>query len=396
MSATEKHRGAHRRRLRGGALAYTRAARHRSLLRRAVFARCRRPRGGVASAPRGVGDPLPPTLRVIAMWEGARWVLRSRERRVAVQSAFGVGTAAALSLAAPAVLLVYSPLLLGVPHVVGGLRHLMLRRSVSGAFRGCTLAACGLLTALRLRAMLQPSVRWPPWLEFLVAGAWVASGAVLGAVEYGQRSRALWTLSALLPLGAMACANPYVATLVLVHAHNVITIGVWLLLFRSTLRASWLPITAVGVAAALVSSDRAIAWSLRYGFTRAAGIDLVEAMDWVVPGLDGALALRLTYLFILLQFVHYAVWLAWAPSDDSPGNGRRSFRESARGLVSDLGRVGLSLACLGCVAVAFAGVALTAPRAREIYLALAGFHVYLELAAFAYLSARGHRVPKGC
>jgi hypothetical protein len=99
-------------------------------------------------------------------------------------------------------------------------------------------------------------------------------------------------------------------------------------------------------------------------------------------------ALALGVLFVALQSVHYAVWLAFIPQDDVRCAGTLSFRMSARALARDFPRPWLAVVVALAAAVAGASL-LDAHRTRQIYLSFATFHGYMELAAAAFLVVRG-------
>jgi hypothetical protein len=115
---------------------------------------------------------------------------------------------------------------------------------------------------------------------------------------------------------------------------------------------------------------------------------VLEASDWFAPGLRGDHAIGLTTAFAFLQSVHYAVWLFCVPQDDQRFASTRSFRASARSLVQDLGRGWASVVAVTAAVVVVLAVA-SAVRTRHLYLSLAMFHGYLELAMLAYFSTRG-------
>jgi hypothetical protein len=86
--------------------------------------------------------------------------------------------------------------------------------------------------------------------------------------------------------------------------------------------------------------------------------------------------------------VHYLVWLVLIPQDDVAAQGTATFRMSARSLLRDLGRFGLAAIALGTLLVAV-GALFEARATRELYLSLAMFHVYLELALAGWFWVRG-------
>jgi hypothetical protein len=104
-------------------------------------------------------------------------------------------------------------------------------------------------------------------------------------------------------------------------------------------------------------------------------------------------ALGLGLVYVMLQSVHYSIWLSLIPQDDLRSQGTPSFRMSVRALLRDFPApwlaaiVALALLVLGA---SFVDV----HRTRQLYLSLATFHGYLELAAGAFLVARGKQTAE--
>jgi hypothetical protein len=96
---------------------------------------------------------------------------------------------------------------------------------------------------------------------------------------------------------------------------------------------------------------------------------------------------RIALAFVFLQSLHYAVWLRLVPEAMRKRPGMRSFAGGVRALEADFTRVGVIV--LTAIATGFivAG-AVDAPWSREIYLSLASFHAYLELAFLGRWLAR--------
>lgn len=303
-----------------------------------------------------------------------RYFVRHREARVLAGGLALVGSAFALTIAAPFWLLALGPILWGVPHLLSDFRYLVLRPGLHrrpglrlGA--GLPLACAGLgwrpvecgLAAAIMAALL---ARGPAWKK---AAVLAAGAALVGAsVRIGD-----------------------LAILVFAHAHNFIALALWW---------SWRPSRGVlrfGVPLAFLLAGAAIslgwlappatavAWAPR---GMAAGYHLGQ----LAPGLAEPWALRLVLLFAFAQAVHYGIWLRLIPEEDRPQPSPRTYAASLRALERDSGPLLLwgSLALLS-------GLALWAVfdlvEARAGYLRLALFHGYLELAAAALLFVEGRR-----
>lgn len=350
-----------------------------------------------STGPLGALDALrAAALRAATSWGPARWVLRSRDRRVALQASTGVVVAAGATLLAPAWLYVLAPVLLGVPHVVSDLRYLLVRRAPPPSWVASCVALSAALLALRAAVEVHFRLPFAPSLEVGLGALWVALGAAFGARASSAPRRGALALALTVTAlaGAAAVSHPLSAQRALLHAHNLVGLVAWVLLFRRARRAALLPLTLIAGALALVASGPAIAWSLRHGAVSALGAHILTAADAVSPTLPGDLGVRLAFAYVFLQSVHYAAWLAWIPQEDLSAEGSVSFRASARSLSRDLGVAGVACA-LACSAAVLLAAFAAVHRARAAYLSLATFHVYFELAALAFLACRGARVSRG-
>jgi hypothetical protein len=310
------------------------------------------------------------------------FVVGRKDRRVAAQASVGVLVTFMLVMLAPAALLALGPILLGVPHVASDVRYLVLRREVSRPAIVITLAFASLVTLVRGLGMWLPAAL--PWgtVEMVLLCTWIASAAAAGAHASG-RLRLIAPL-ALVALGAafFIVPNPGATVIILGHAHNVIAIAVWLFVFRRSVRAATLPLLLAGVAVVVLLSGVTLPVTMAH--SRALGVSLVDAASWMAPGFSVRAGVAVVLSFAFLQSMHYAVWLGWIPQEDVAAQGTLSFKMSVRSMMRDFGSRGLLVvAALTVLVVASACFALT--RTRELYLSLAVFHGYLEMAMLAYL-----------
>jgi hypothetical protein len=172
------------------------------------------------------------------------------------------------------------------------------------------------------------------------------------------------------------------------HIHNLVAIALWLWLFRARRRFALPALALLATCAALLLSGAALPF-VRLDGPGAAR--LVEESIFAWPAwMPQRTALALGLLYVLLQSVHYTVWLAFIPQDDVRAQGTLSFRMSLRGLVRDFTAPGLAVIAVLTAAVLGAST-LDAHRTRQLYLSLATFHGYLELGAGAFLWVRGPR-----
>ncbi len=305
--------------------------------------------------------------------------LRHRDSRVALQATVGATVAFSLTLLVPGALLVLGPLCLGVVHVASDVRYLVLRRGVPSRIVTTVLAGCACLFALRLAAWFGA----PP-SSLTLAEVSVGFALPLVVLALSPSRRALVVAAPFAILLGLAVAGPSRAQLLFAYGHNVVGLLAWGLLFRRR-RAFALPALAlIGVGALWLASGALLPLARLTGDW---GERVVDEAMMVMPLVEPRRAIGLALSFLFLQSLHYSAWLAWIPQEDLPGEGTTTFKMSARSFARDLGRpVALAVVALALF-VAAAGVA--APhQARHVYLSLATFHGYLELAMLAFVAAR--------
>jgi hypothetical protein len=319
----------------------------------------------------------------------ARPLVTQRDRRIRLQALIGVGLAVALTALAPGVLFVVGPALFGVAHLASDVRYLVLRRELPRRWITALAAGCLALFALRALEAACPA-RWPfAATEVGFGWSWALCGvfAALAASPASRSTRRALLAGPVILLALIAAlARPHLARLVFAHLHNLVAIGLWLLMFRRSRRFALPALILLALAVALCVSGRILPW-IHFGAPGAARF--VDEMVFAWPSwLAQRTALGLGLAFVLLQAVHYSVWLAWIPQEELRGQGTLSFRMSLRSLLRDLGPLWLGLVALVACAVLAASF-IDAHRTRQLYLSLSSFHGYLELAAGSFLFVRG-------
>jgi hypothetical protein len=292
-----------------------------------------------------------------------------------------------LTVLAPLWLLLLSPILLGVPHVVADIRYLLLGQGSVRPWAVALLAPLGALTVLRLAVVLgAPS---HPALE---AGLGVASivAALAFAEGPARRRAAAWLVTG--GLAVLALTWPTRVVLGLGHAHNAIALGLWL----AWAGASWWGTAAVAVlvcsCAGLIGAGVFDGLSAAAGAFAApsTGLDFGSLARTLAPGFDGMASARIVLVYAFAQAMHYAVWLVLLPA--AARRRTEPPRPWLAGLRDDLGAAGFVLAASLTLAVVVAG-ALAPVRTRETYLTLVLFHGWLELAVIARWLIRPGRPP---
>lgn len=275
-----------------------------------------------------------------------------------------IALAAVLSLASPLALLLFGPILLGVPHVIGDVRTLLLQRpgELGGAGALACLAPLAAMTALRAAGLAGASL--PSELELACGALAVLLAARAGARD--PRTRRAWSIGCA-ALGLVAVGAPRATLLTLAHAHNLVALGLWV---------AWAP-RGAGRRAVVVAY--ALALLVVVALPHASG-EALGTFRWqslardLAPGLEAGLADAVVRSFAFAQLVHYGLWCWSLPRARRNGAGARHL-----GLAT--------LAILACVAVPALGW-LDPVETRSAYLSLAAAHGWLELAVIAYLLAR--------
>lgn len=341
-----------------------------------------------------VARPLDYTRRRLLLSLGsiAHPFIRSRALRVTTIAVFGFSVAAMLSLWIPLWQLALGPIIWGIPHILGDLRYLVVKqrlaRSVSFWFLvvaplahftyrprvTTTMIALGgaALLGLILRGRASPTTRLSTWPEREVS------------------ARFLFVVMCSLIGYILARQYPYHAHFVLLHAHNLITLGIWWF-WRS--RASlWelAPLIAlVGLSALILGGWDAEAWRVAQGSSELApsGLTLSYFERALARVLPAEWRPQWVALYGFLQSAHYLVWIRLIPEDDRSNETPITFRRSALRLYSDFGgwvMLMVTVMMIGLVAWAIVDVA----AARMSYLRWISAHASLEIAVMGYLFIR--------
>jgi len=209
----------------------------------------------------------------------------------------------------------------------------------------------------------------------------------------GLRERGSWLRAllagALLALATIsALSQPKIARYVFLHAHNLVAVLAWATLFRQRKRWLLAPGVLIAVGAGVLASGTLFEQTLASPFAASFHLHVFTVSDWLAPFADPRLAIGATTSYLFLQSVHYSAWLSWIPQEEQARRGTPTFRMSVRSLFSDLGTPGVAAVLVATVAV-WVGAYFELHRARGLYLSLATFHGYLELAMLAFFWVRG-------
>lgn len=272
----------------------------------------------------------------------------------------GLAVLCATTLAAPALLLVWLPLVLGVPHVASDIRYLVLplpRRQLAIA-----IAASAVLVALRA-AMVVTGAKLLH-LEVGVVALWLLATV---ASDPASRKRAFGIA---LFGSALIVGMPIAFVAVAALAHNFLAVVAWLVVTKPSRRQAMLLVAGVA-GFALVTALLGPATSALTGGDSSPWLSIDTAARVMFGGLPHEVGRALLLAFAFLQGVHYAIWLGWIPAATP-----RPTTALARVVVA------------GATLAVIAGALRDPAAARTIYLALATFHIYLEIVVLAARWAR--------
>lgn len=311
-------------------------------------------------------------LRLLPKGGASLWV--GREKRAAVLGVAMLMVALALSVTYPLALLAVGPLVYGVPHILADIRYLLARPGLSkrplflGALGvGCALGAAGLG----------------------VRGAVVGAALALIASRATGVRKGIGVAAAAAVFAVCQWAGWY-SDLAFVHLHNFVGVAIWFFWRERVTRLHWI-YTALffGGCAAITLGAAAPIVAMTGGY-HAPWTDLTfREIAWgVSPTPSGVWAERLLVLFTFAQAAHYVVWLRLVPEDDRPSPAPRSYRQTYRAFVADVGGAVMWAALLS-VAALVVWACFSIGKARTGYLNLAFFHAHLEVIAIAVLWAEG-------
>jgi hypothetical protein len=325
-------------------------------------------------------------LRRACTLRGLRPIFVDRGRRLAATEIVAVLSAALLALRAPLVSLWLGAAVFGVPHLLAGVRAVVVRRRSSRVALACAVLGMG-VGAAQIAGVGDSALR-AFVLLFAVALGWEAVSAAR------RRPGAAAALLAAIVPGVLAAWNaPRLTVVVLAHLHGL---GA-LLYFGINARRRRLPVWPlfIGVAAVTIAGatgllDAAMAAKL-YAPRSAGGSIVAEAITAGLPHPTAAVFHRALFLYAFGQSLHFAAWLRLLPDVERASPTPKPFRRALADLRVDFGRLTTPLLALTVLAIAY--LLLGGGGAREGYFALSYFHVGLEGAALAQLFFGGRAAP---
>lgn len=311
-------------------------------------------------------------LRLLPRRAAGLWV--GRERRAASLGVAMLAGALALAVTFPVALVAIGPLVYGVPHILSDVRYLLARPGLSKRplFLGALAAGC-------LLAMAGLGVR----------GALVGAALALAASRAAGWKKAAGIGVAAALFGLCQWAGWY-SDLAFAHLHNFVGLTIWLFWRERVTRLHWIFTGLFLAACTAIALGAAGPIVARTGGFSAPWTDLGfrELARTLSPTMVGPWPGRLLVLYAFAQAAHYVVWLRLVPEDDRPSAAPRSYRQTYRALVADVGGI-VTWITLLTMAVLAVWACISIGGARNGYLTAAFFHGHLELVAIAVLWAEG-------
>jgi hypothetical protein len=306
---------------------------------------------------------------------GARDIFVCRERRIPVAEALCVAMATFTSLFFPVVSLWVGASLLGLPHVLSGIRHVAVQRSLHPLTKACTAVsiAVGALTLMHLTSGAP---------AFVVLFA-LSMGVEVLASRARAVPKAFWLATVALGAGA-ALRWPYFFFIAVTHLHALTSMGFFSTAGRRRSIRVWplwalsLAVTGATLVGALDPLFAQTSWAHSLGPD-----EVVSILGYVAGSSSPALLARSLFLYAFSQSLHYMVWLRLMPELDRHSPVPQSFRQALVQLRRDFGRwtiPALALCAIGGMAMLLGG-----RSARDVYFVLVYFHIGLEAAAWLRL-----------
>ncbi len=285
----------------------------------------------------------------------------------------GLAVLCAATLIAPALLLVWMPIVLGVPHIASDIRYLVLplpRREVVLA-----ISACAALVALKAASLIAGVSLLRA--EMVVVAGWLLSMLALARTRrshvvqrHGGResARIVWLAASAAAIAIIAL--PIQFAIVAAFAHNLVAVIAWIVVRRPTRRHAALVVLAIAAAVTVLLAIGPAVASVTGG-DATPWLTIDRAARMMFGGVPAPTARGLMIAFAFLQGVHYAIWLDWIPRGTAARMPAKPWLAVAAGTL-----------------VVFTAALVDARWARTTYLALATFHIYLELVVLSVRAAR--------
>ena len=287
--------------------------------------------------------------------------IKNRALRVHCSAIIFLAIAFAITIGLPCWQLALGPIILGIPHIIGDVRYLVLQEELHKNSVFWMLVAAPLLA----------------FLYFQQSG--FGAMAIVGATLLHKPNRsALPIVGAAIGLMVVAFIYDRIFLYSLLHLHNVIAIAIWWRWRKN--RKAWEYTSLVLCAAFCIVI--LVGFRLNTAF-HPTQLPMEYFTRTLVPFASGDWAIRLVLLYAFLQSFHYFIWVRLIPEDNRKQQTPQSFRKSLSTLQENFGEKGIFFIALSMVALII-WACFDIKSARANYLYLISFHGFLELAVCGY------------
>jgi hypothetical protein len=173
----------------------------------------------------------------------------------------------------------------------------------------------------------------------------------------------------------------------LLHVHNLVPLGVWLLWRRRSLAISVTVVAIFATCVAMIFAGCFDALGLARPFPDDV-FSLTRITDAVAAGFGGALRHRFLLFFCFTQAVHYALWMRLIPEEARERETPRSWRASWLAYKRDAGPTVARLTIIASVAIPLIAVIGGVVRTRALYVTASEFHATVEVMLVAVMFSR--------
>jgi hypothetical protein len=301
--------------------------------------------------------------------------------RVTAIAFFGILSAGLMSLYLPLWQLALGPILWGIPHIIGDLRYLVIKKKLYRSYLFWGLVATPLayftyqprvttsMIALGGAGIVAMAKRPLTSLHCLMSERIIRGMLVIGVAVVGYY---------------LAKQHPYYAHFLLLHLHNIITIMIWW--FWRPRHNKWeqLPIWLIMLfTLLLLCMWDADSWRQVHAHS-SAPLSLVyfEATLARVLPIDWRPQWVVVYGF--LQSLHYLVWIRLIPEDNRQAETPITFKRSALTLKQDFSGFFILITIIAMSAL-LVWSTFNLAAARISYLHWISAHASLEVAVIGYL-----------
>lgn len=305
-----------------------------------------------------------------------RFLVGRKEARLAAFATAHLLIALFCAYAAPLLLIAWSVLILGAPHILMDIRHLVLRR--------------GLHKRVIFFAVMIPTLV----LAVLFGGI---AATLAGAIPICLLSQAAPLKKTAVSfvvgmLAVVAWQNGPLSDFVFLYLHNVVGVILWWGWIKRKQHWHVVPLVlffAVSLALLLFPMTE---FFLHAGFVDSAlnTMTAYQIAATFIPTPDSPKAAALLTLFAFTQSAHYAAWFYLIPEEDRPGTSPQGFAKSYQSLLRDCGTVLVFITGLLTICFITWGV-FDLAGARLNYLRFAGFHGYLEVLVMTLMLTEGRQ-----